>query len=668
MGSGARTDGSRRGRLIVALAAAIVCLAVPARSGALDGIDLRIDFETGDASQFSGLECPHPTSQFQVYAAGTSGYPRPRQGTYAARFSETSSDVWSGNNMVRCLGARYDSGETTGRDYYFGLSVYIPPTGLSDNLIWELHHPSQLYSISACGVAPFALTAHSGALVFRIFTGNCTPGAGFAYQDSNIPIAGLGPMPRDQWIDFVFHVDFEESNSGSVQVWSRVGGTAWPASPQISRVDIPTMPFCSAQNIHNVKLYTEMGLYTGYSPYSAHDSIVLDGYRRGTTRESVMAEFPGAVQRPASTAAPVVTGSPVDGAVLTTTLGSWSGSPTSYGYAWQSSRDGGATWQTIAGATSSTLLLNDALVGASVRAVVTATNATGSASSSSGATALIAPVAIVQNIEAGDTLGGTVVWTATPSAPVKQIVFALDSNKITYADASAPYSYQLDTTKLANGPHTLGLTVTLLDGSVVWQPYQIGTVTVDNAAASPPVATAAPVVSGSPTDGLTLSASSGTWTNNPTATAYAWQSSRDGGTSWQVVAGASSSALTLTDGLIGARVRVLVTASNAVGSASAASVATAAVAPPSILQNISVGETLSGTVTWTATLSAPVKQVVFALDGNKITYTDASAPYAYQLDTTRLANGTHVLGLTVTLVDGTVVWQPYQIGNVTVSN
>lgn len=90
--------------------------------------------------------------------------------------------------------------------------------------------------------------------------------------------------------------------------------------------------------------------------------------------------------------------------------------------------------------------------------------------------------------------------------------------------------------------------------------------------------------------------------------------------------------------------------------------------PPRIVQTIKAGQTLSGKVRWTITSSSPVKQVVFALDGNRLTFTDPAAPFVHLLDTTKLTNGTHLLGLTVTLLDGTVVWRPYQIGSVTVDN
>lgn len=94
--------------------------------------------------------------------------------------------------------------------------------------------------------------------------------------------------------------------------------------------------------------------------------------------------------------------------------------------------------------------------------------------------AVAPPPTIVQNIEAGQTLKGTVSWTATPSSAVTKIVFAIDGSKVTHTDTAAPYTYTVDTTALSNGAHQFGLTVTLPDGSVVSQPYQIGTVTIDN--------------------------------------------------------------------------------------------------------------------------------------------------------------------------------------------
>jgi chitodextrinase len=70
----------------------------------------------------------------------------------------------------------------------------------------------------------------------------------------------------------------------------------------------------------------------------------------------------------------------------------------------------------------------------------------------------------------------------------------MDNNTNNTTDTTAPYSRTLDTTTLTNGTHTLGLTVTLTDGTVEWQSYQVGTVTVNNPV-NPPPDTTAPTVS-----------------------------------------------------------------------------------------------------------------------------------------------------------------------------
>src|SRR5262245_2737983 len=228
-------------------------------------------FETG-IEPLTTLECAHPDTQFTRVTSPV------REGSYAAKFSETANDVWS-NGTVRCLAAKYDSGETTGDDYYYHLSIYIPSNGVSSNLLWELHTPSSLYNVApaGCAVAPFALHTDGTRLKFRIATGDCLPPyTAWAYWEPNIVIPGLDPYPRNTWIDFVFHIKFAESATGVVQVYARTGSNPWPATPQIQRTNIPTLPFYSGGGVHNVKLYWEMGLYPGYSGYSNTDSIYMD--------------------------------------------------------------------------------------------------------------------------------------------------------------------------------------------------------------------------------------------------------------------------------------------------------------------------------------------------------------------------------------------------------
>ncbi len=84
-------------------------------------------------------------------------------------------------------------------------------------------------------------------------------------------------------------------------------------------------------------------------------------------------------------------------------------------------------------------------------------------------------------------------------------------------------------------------------------------------AGAPPVNTAPPVISGTPRAGDTLSCSTGTWTNFPTAYAYAW--SRDG----TPIAGATAARYKVQKLDEGSTLTCEVTASNATGSGHATS-------------------------------------------------------------------------------------------------
>ncbi len=90
-----------------------------------------------------------------------------------------------------------------------------------------------------------------------------------------------------------------------------------------------------------------------------------------------------AASAPTNSVAPAVTGTATVGQTLTTDNGTWANTPTSYTYQWQ--RAG----VNIGSATAATYLLVNADYGSAIRCVVTATNATGSTSANSNATAAV---------------------------------------------------------------------------------------------------------------------------------------------------------------------------------------------------------------------------------------------------------------------------------------
>jgi hypothetical protein len=132
---------------------------------------------------------------------------------------------------------------------------------------------------------------------------------------------------------------------------------------------------------------------------------------------------------------------------------------------------------------------------------------------------------------------------------------------------------------------------------------------------SPPGNQTAPAVSGTPRDGQTLTATAGTWAGSgPIGYAYRWQRCNGAGTSCANVPGATAPTYALGAADVTSTMRVVVTATNAAGSSSAASAPSgqvAAIAPastsaPTISGTTRDGELLTvanGTWTGTPTLS-----------------------------------------------------------------
>ena len=117
-----------------------------------------------------------------------------------------------------------------------------------------------------------------------------------------------------------------------------------------------------------------------------------------SANESVTATFSAG---PVNTGLPVISGTPYNGHTLTTTNGTWTGSPTSYTYQWEDCNATGAECSSIAGATAGEYTLTNADVTHTIRVAVTANNSSGaSLPAASAATAevqgVVAKPAIVE--------------------------------------------------------------------------------------------------------------------------------------------------------------------------------------------------------------------------------------------------------------------------------
>lgn len=296
---------------------------------------------------------------------------------------------------------------------------------------------------------------------------------------------------------------------------------------------------------------------------------------------------------PANLVAPSITGDPVVGGTLTVNPGTWAPSQgISFSYQWQV---GGVD---IPGATEQTYIPTPGDEGMTLTVVVTATNIAGSDDAESNAVEILAAPAntvlpvISGTPEAGETLSvNSGTWTG--SAP------------ITYT-----YQWLADGVAISGATSTTFLVTTAQNGAditvEVTGTNDAGSVTVETLPLTiefAPENTVAPVVSGTPEVGETLSVSNGTFIGTAPIT-YTYQWKRDGVN----ISGATSATYLLVLADEGTEISAEVTATNALGSDSALSntvevgTAPANTVLPSITGTPVEGQTLTAVNgTWTGT-------------------------------------------------------------------
>ncbi|MFL5929771.1 MAG: DNRLRE domain-containing protein, partial [Gaiellaceae bacterium] len=323
---------------------------------------------------------------------------------------------------------------------------------------------------------------------------------------------------------------------------------------------------------------------------------------------------------PVNTALPTVSGTAQDGQTLTTSTGTWSGTPPiTYAYQWRRCTSAGASCTDIAGATNPSYTVAASDAGSTLRAAITASNAAGSATASSAQTALVgaaAPVNTALPTISGTSQDGRVLtaspgtWSGTPPISFTYQWRRCDGagNNCSNIVLATQQSYTLTSADVGS---TIRVAVTAANsgGSAGATSAQTAVVT-----AAPPVNTALPAITGTAQDGQTLTASTGTWSGTaPISYAYQWRRCDSAGSSCADVAGAINATYTLTGADVGSTLRVAVTASNSAGSSGATSTQTAVVASappvntalPTISGTARDGQTLTAdTGSWTGT--API--------------------------------------------------------------
>ena len=307
---------------------------------------------------------------------------------------------------------------------------------------------------------------------------------------------------------------------------------------------------------------------------------------RSTPSPAIATAPTTAATPPSNTAPPTISGTPTVGQTLSATAGTWTGStPMSYARGWERCVAGSCT--EIAGATAATYTLASADLGATIRHVVTATNAAGSAVSRSTQTAAVlsasptapvntAPPTVTGTAAVGQVLTATTgTWAGSTPMAFAQAWERCFAGRCTPISGAATGTYTVVTADVGS---TLlhSVTATNTVGSAVARSTQ--TAAVPSAPAAP-ASTVAPAVTGTAAVGQVLSATTGTWTGStPMAFARAWERCVSG--TCTPIAGATAGTYTVALADVGATLRHAVTASNTVGTAVARSTQTTAVQAP----------------------------------------------------------------------------------------
>ncbi len=575
--------GQPRALAFAAVVLSLFVLLVLGVSAAGASVDFFSGFESGGYSPWDGVQASSSvplSNSFQIVTSPV------RSGSYAAKVTvkQGYSPFGYGESTELCCGPTPH--ESNGSDYWYAWSTYFPTTWVSP-YHWGIF--AQWHS--DFGVPPpVSFDAGDNAAWVNIRAGTVN-GASISYTSAN---QILSTLSKGHWNDFLVHIKWAAGNTGSIEVWNRVPDQSSTFTQVLSLSGIPTL---QTQNGTTSNNYFKLGLYRGsycsqpttYGCTSSlgtqPDSVLYqDAFARGTSQTDVTTAAWGT-----SSPAPPPTAGPTSGSTLGTTSAGNLTDP------------GGADWVDTSGpyalsAGASVSKLTGQIAGEaqamSVRGVIYA-DSNGKAGTLVGVTSSVTikagaakawvdlPFASPVSLAAGSYWLG--YWYG-PGAGSGGGGFAYTS--ASGSETYAPLSFNATGSPPSGFPSGGGVSTSrysLYATLAAAQPT----------APPPPSATTMPAISGSVTQGQTLTTSNGSWSGSPTSFSYAWKDCDASGGSCTSAAGATGSSDQLAASDIGHTVRVVVTASNASGSASATSAPTAVVSAPP-LPPLTLGTTSAG--------------------------------------------------------------------------
>ncbi|HEX6701904.1 MAG TPA: Ig-like domain-containing protein [Gaiellaceae bacterium] len=281
----------------------------------------------------------------------------------------------------------------------------------------------------------------------------------------------------------------------------------------------------------------------------------------------------------------------------------------------------------------------------------------GSGSGGKGGRDRTPPSVAIAAPAAGATVAGAVgvAGSAADNVKVAKVEVSVDGGAYALAQGTGSWSYAVDTTKLADGGHTLNARATDSTGNTSVTSEGL---TVKNAVAdtTPPTVSIVAPTSGATVAG-TLAVAGSAGDNSKVASVAV---SVDGGM-WQAASGttawaASVDTTTLSDGSHVLRAQAIDAAGNAATTSESVSVRNDVSAPTVAFTSPASGASVSGAVTVTGSAGddRQVAKVEVAVDGGAYALATGTSSWSYPLDTSSLAAGSHTLSARATDSSGNV--------------
>ena len=425
-------------------------------------------------------------------------------------------------------------------------------------------------SVSDCSV---------GSLTLRLAAGSVTDLAGNQGPASAVSASSV-------IILLIPEASSAPTVSGLAQVGEILSASAgeWTRSPDSYSYQWQTSPDVDVWS--NISGETSSSLSLGQTQAGSYIRIKVSATNSSGTGVAYSTQAGPVGQPPSSSVAPGISGSSMIGSTLTVSSGSWAGSPApSLSYQWQLCSPDSDSCSDIEGETSSSYVSSSADNGFRVRALVSAVNAYGSASAYSdfsevisenppSAPSLTSAISVTSSPSAGaeaTTDGGT--WSGYPEPTIEYqwqlCVIGGECQDITSTSASIE-SMQLEgiaksftpTRTHAGIQLRVRVTATNSEGSA-------SEVSVKSAPVKArPLLSTAVSLSGAAASGAMLIAQPGVWSGYPTP-AFTYQWKLCSSSSCADLGSPSSSAGFRSQPVhVSKRMRVLITATNSLGSES----------------------------------------------------------------------------------------------------